>query len=369
MKKLYRNAIILTIAFCFSAAGFVVIDADAQTKNVGKSTSAPKTKKSPAKATPKPAPKSTPTADTKTEKSLTNPKPAPLLQIIVAATASRIRQQPKTNSAQLSLVKLGKILPVSEKNAAWYRVEYAAGRSGWISKTIVKDYETERRDDIYLEIADKYSKSKTLDFATASEVYEFLGTAQLLVRKDNLQSDLSLRRLRFLSAALRAIPFGKGEQFPYKTFLKANEKYLVYSDPSAEWYVRSELFWELHTKYSALPIAEEIAWEAAKNPLPGECEGYVNCQLYALRATEAEYLNFYPNGKYSQKALELVTANFAMMIAEMNNKETFTPLADISDRAEFNRFLTELRTIISKVADVDKAKPLQQINQLGEGYK
>ena len=405
MKKLYRNVIILTIAFCFSAAGFVGINADAQIKTA-KLTSTPKAKKSPTvavKATPKPtakpksaatqkpAVKSTPTAKTKTSPTKTEkspakskpptavtkpsatpqptPKSAALSQIIVTATASRIRQQPKTNSAQLSFVKLGKLLPVSEKNAAWYRVEYAAGKSGWISKTIVKDYETEQRDEIYREIADKYSKSKTPDFATAAEVCEFLGAAQLLVRKDNLKADLSLRRLRLLSAALRAIPFGKGEQFPYKPFLKANEKDVIYSDPSAEWFVRSELFWELHNKYSALPVAEDIAWEAAKNPIPGECEGYVNCQLYVLRATEGEYLNFYPNGKYSRKALELVTANFEILVAGMNNKETFTPLADISDRAEFNRFLTELRTIISKIADVDKAKPLQQINQLGEGYK
>lgn len=369
MRKLYRTLIVVIVAGCFFA-GFIDENTGAQTRSVAKTTPTPKTS---VKATSKTNAKISPAKSDKSSiKTADNSKPAQKRtaeQIIVVATASRIRRQPKTNSAQLSQVTLGKLLPVFEKNAAWYRVEYAEGKSGWISKTIAKDYETDRRDDIYHEIADRYSKNKTLDFATAAEVFEFLRMAQVLVKTDSLKADLSFRRLRVLNAALKAVPSGKSEQFPYKNFLKANEKDLVYSDPSGKWYVRSNLYWDLHNKYVALPIAEEIAWEAARNPIPGECEGYVNCQLHALRAMESEYLKFYPNGKYSRQALEIVTAGLGMMVAEMNDKDTFTPLADISERAEFNRFLTELRTIISKVADVAKAKTLQQINQLGEGYK
>ena len=361
MKKSYRNILIVTIAICFSAAGFVGEETSAQTKTV-KSTPTPKSVKSPtttAKTTPKPTPK------------LKTPASQPVTgeQIIVTATASLVRREPKTSSAQLSPVKLGKTLPVSEKNAGWYKVEYAAGKSGWIPKTAAKDFAAERRDELYREITEKYSKSKTLDFATASEVSEFLETAQAFVKKDSLKADLSLRRLRVLKGALKAIPAGKGERFPYKNFLKANGKDLVYSDSSGEWYVRSDLYWEIHSRFTALPIAEEIAWEAAQNPTPSECEGYVNCYLYRLRATDGEYLNFYPNGKYSKKALTNITSLLQPIIADLNEKSVYTPPADISDRAEFNRFLTELRTIISKMPDIAKAKTLQQINQLGEGYK
>jgi hypothetical protein len=404
MKKLYRNIIVLIAAICFSVAGFTGENASAQTKIKVKSTPTPKSKKSPTttvKETPKPTPKpkatkpavksTTPVKTTKsTTKTATNnkttnsntkasttPKPTPkptqkpavIGQVIITSTASRIRQQPKTNSAQLSTVKLGKTLPVSEKTEAWYRVQYAEGKSGWISKTIAKDFDTDKRDEIYREIIDKYSGKKTLDFATASELAEFLKIAQVMVKTDKLKADLGIKRLRFLSAALKAIPFGKGEQPPYKTFIKGHEKEVVYSDPSAQWYVRSDAFWELHNKFTALPVAEEIAWEAAQNPIPGECEGYVNCYLYLLRATDAEYLNFYPNGKYSKKALSNITNMLEPMVADINGKSVYTPPTDISDRAEFNRFLTELRTIISKMPDVEKAKTLQQINLLGEGYK
>lgn len=424
MKNLYRNGIVLVLASCFLAFN-IGAAAEAQTKTSKKTAPTPATKKSPAKDAKKdvkesPKSKTAQTAKTNSkslpmssktsskskpnttaQKEKSNPKskadnnqkskkennstsrkannseptpkteskPSGSEQRIVVVTDSRIRQQPKSNAPQLSLVKIGKLLPVFEKNGAWHRVEYENGKSGWIPNSLTRDYENDNRDEIYQEIADKYVKNKSLDFATAAEVSDFLRTAQVLVRRDETKADLGLKRLRILAAAMKAVPSGKGGTFPYRTFLQAHEKEVVYSEPSGMWLVRSDVFWELHGKYMQLPVAEEIAWKAAQNDIPGECEGYVNCRLYVLRAMEGEYLNFYPNGKYSRQALELVTMNLGVMVADMNDKTTFTPLADISDRAEFNRFLTELRTIISKIPDADKAKPLQHINRLGEGYK
>ena len=397
MRNLYRNSVILLFAGCFLAFNLIgETTADAQTRQsiVKTPTPTPKKKKSPTiiKTTPKPTPKSSPVKKTaktsvktksttaqkdksdstsKTaDESKPTPKPSPSGQIIVAAAVSRIRQQPKLNSPQLTVVKLGRTLPVYEKTATWYQVEYASGKIGWISKTLIKDFDSADRDAIYREIADKYVKNKSLDLATASEVLEFLREAQALVKKDALKAELGLKRLRVLGSTLKTIPFGKSEENPYKNFIKANEKEIVYSDPSGEWLVRSDLFWELHGRYVAsAAIAEDIAWAAAQNPIPGECEGYVNCNLYQIRATDGEYLNFYPNGKYSKNALKNITDLLAVMVADVNDKQVFTPPSDISDRAEFNRFLTELRTIISKMPDVEKAKTLKQISQLGEGYK
>ena len=393
MRRLYRNGIVVALAACFLSFNFIGGEAanarEMPKPNAKTPTPSPTKKKSPApkptakivlKATPKPtktASKTTPAITQKdknnsTVKTAPTPKSTPKAeaeQIIVVATASRLRQQPSASAPQVSLVRIGKTFPIAEKNAAWYRVEYETGKSGWISKTVVKNFDTASRDGIYREIADRYAKNKSLDFGSAAEVSDFLLTAQAFPKKDALKAELGFKRLRILVAAMKSIPFGKSDSSPYKQFLKAHDKEVVYSEPSGEWLVRSELFWDLHGRFIQLPVAEDIAWAAAKNDLPGECEGYVNCQLYALRQMEGEYLNFYPNGKYTRQALEITAASLGMMIANMNNKETFTPLADISDRAEFNRFLTELRTIISKVADIDKAKPLQQIKQLGEGYK
>lgn len=289
-------------------------------------------------------------------------------QIIVSATSARVRSEPNAGAATVSIVKVGTILPVREENSIWYRVRLDDDRSGWISKQTANDFDEEKRAEIYRRIADKYYKSK-LDFGNAAEVFDFLSAAAAAVKERDAQADLSFRRLVALSQALKSVPFGKADENPYKNFLAANEKEVVYSDPSGEWLVRSDIFWETHARFKDAPAGEEIAWLAAQNALPGECEGYLNCYIYLLRVTDGEYLNFYPSGKYARKSLQNIASLLDPIVADLKGKTVYSAATDISDRAEFNRLLTELRTIISKVPLVEKAKPLQQINQIGEGFR
>lgn len=290
-------------------------------------------------------------------------------QIIVSTTSARLRSAPDTGANTVSTINIGKILTVIEEKPAWSKVQISGDESGWISKSIVSDFNEEKRAGIYRAIIDKYFKNNKLSFADASQIFDFLKTTFPQVKNNDDKADLSFKRLSALKAALSAIPFGKGTQNPYKEFLDANEKEVVYSEPSAEWLARSDLIWELHGQYKDLPVGEEIAWMGAQNPLPGECEGYVNCYLYLLRVTEGEYLNFYPNGKYSKKSLQNITGILEPIAADLKNKSIYTAATDISDRAEFNRLLTELRTIISKVPYVEKAQTIKQINQIGEGFR
>ena len=56
---------------------------------------------------------------------------------------------------------------------------------------------------------------------------------------------------------------------------------------------------------------------------------------------------------------------------QMAEKKIYTGPSDVSDRAEFNRLLAELRTIVSKLpfSESEKQKTIQQINQIAEGYR
>jgi len=247
-------------------------------------------------------------------------------------------------------------------------VRLADGKSGWVSKQIAVDYDDAKRAGIYQKIAGKYSKDK-MDFGSAAQIFDFLTAASAEVKETDAQADLSFRRLLVLSRALRAVPVGKAEENPYKNFLRTNEKEVVYSEPSGEWMVRSDVLWETHARFKNSAVGEEIAWLAAQTSLPGECEGYVNCYIYLLRVTDGEYLNFYPNGKYARKSLQNITSLLDPIVADLKGKTVYTAATDISDRAEFNRLLTELRTIISKIPFVEKTKALQQINQIGEGFR
>lgn len=399
MTKIYRNSIVLALAGCFLAFNFIGESAEARFDNSAMPT--PTAKKSPAKpskddsksnakpkATPAAKAKSTPKPTPPAAKNKTNQKTADAKikppakssdapktgaktgeQIIVTATNVTVRQQASAKAAKLVSVRLGKIMPVVKRGSSFYQVEYENGKSGWISTSYTRDFDGDKRETVYREIGDKYAKTKKIEMANAAEVTEFLQSAQAFAKTDEARVDFAFKRFQFIAAALKAIPFGKGEQFPYKNFIKANERDVVYSEPSGEWYVRAESLWDLHGKFVKTPIAEEIAWTAANTTIAGECEGYINCYLYNIRAMDGEYINFYPNGKHTQQALINIGNYLEPFVADIKDKTVYTPPSDISDRAEFNRFLTELRAIVSKPSNIEKNKVLKQINDLGEGYK
>lgn len=381
IRKIHRNLIVLGLAICFLAFNFIGKQANAESYGVSGTMPTPPIKKVPAKAAkadarvaPKLSPTAKKTVDAKSKPSAKSMDAPPSTaktgeQIIVTATNVIVRQQASAKSARLASVKLGKILPIVKRGPSFYQVEYESGKSGWISTTYTRDFDPEKREAVYREIGDKYSKAKKIEIENAAEVTEFLRSAQAFAKTDEVRADLNFKRLRFIAAALKTIPFGKGEQFPSKNFIKANEKDVVYSEPSGEWYVRAESLWDLREKFATTAVAEEIAWTAANTKIPGECEGYINCYLYNIRSADGEYLNLYPNGKYAQQALINIGKYLDPFIADISEKTVYTPPSDISDRAEFNRFLTELRAIVSKPSNIEKNKVLKQINDLGEGYK
>ncbi|HSK73928.1 MAG TPA: SH3 domain-containing protein [Pyrinomonadaceae bacterium] len=410
MKNLNRNFFILAAAICFSVFGFIGEKTTAQTKTAAKSTSTPKAKKSPttaaksssktstdsktaktssvqkiasknsastkqsakvptdtksSKDTKKTVAKETSKTTAKTSNSSQAKTDEQKPQIIVSVTSARVRSEPNLNASTLRYAKIGTIFPVLDKNESWSQIQLSDGESGWISKTIISDFAAASRENIYRQIADKYLQRKSLDFTTASQVFEFLNRAE----KETKAADLSFKRLLALRAALQAIPIEKMQENPYKNFTENYKNEIVYSEPSAQWHVRSDIFWQLHNANKDKPLGEEIAWQAAQNPIPGECEGYINCYLYLLRVTEGEYLNFYPNGKYSRQAVKNIGDLLEPIAADAKIKQVYYAATDITDRAEFNRTLAELRTIISKLPFIEKQKALQQINSIAEGFR
>src|SRR5688572_18906069 len=82
------------------------------------------------------------------------------------------------------------------------------------------------------------------------------------------------KRLVALRNKLAKIPMERLGREPHKSLIRRNRKDIVYSDPAGQWFVRSDRFWNLAEKNKRRPFADDIAWTAAENPLPGECEGY-----------------------------------------------------------------------------------------------
>lgn len=292
-------------------------------------------------------------------------------QIIVTDVSARIRSQAKTGAPEMMHPKLGTVLKVAEKTPAWYRVQFTDGAktsSGWISAISVNDLKPSAKDQIYRQIADRYYKPEGMDFTTASELYEFLNSVSADTSATD-SAELELKKLLALRSALRSIPPEKTNEKPYSDFLKAQEKSVVYSEPAGEWYANSNLFWDLHKKYESSPLADRIAWEGAQNPLPGECEGYVNCYLFYARMTSGEYLSLHPTGKNSLEALNNITNFLEPIAAGIGGNSSYNGPTDVTDRAEFNNLIAEMRTIISRLPLTEKEKPLQLLKKIAEGFR
>jgi hypothetical protein len=296
---------------------------------------------------------------------------AELPQIIVTTFSVPVRSQAKPDAATLSNVKLGTVLRVTEKNPAWYKVQYSTGGQtsvGWVSANSVNDLSSSGKTEIYRQIVERNYKPQ-MDFESASEFYEFTSKVGGELDASDKSAEIQLKRLLALRSALKTIPADKRENSPYKEFLKTQEKEIVYNEPAGQWLVVSNEFWDLHNKYKRSTVSDSIAWEAANNPLPGECEGYVNCYLFDMRMRFGEYLNLHPNGKNAAEALKNMTDYLSPIVADLQAKAVYNGPSDVTDRAEFNNLIAELRTIIARLPFVEKEKTLQQLRQIAEAYR
>jgi hypothetical protein len=296
---------------------------------------------------------------------------AELPQIIVTSFSVPVRSQAKADAAMLSNVRLGTVLKVTEKNPAWYKVQYSDGGKttlGWISANAVNDLNAAGKNEIYRQIVERNYKPQ-MDFESASEFYAFLSSVNGELETSDKSAEIELKRLLALRSALKTIPADRRETAPYKDFLKAQEKEIVFNEPAGEWLVVSNEFWNLHTKYKKWTVSDTIAWEAANNPLPGECEGYVNCHLFDMRMRFGEYLNLHPNGQRAAEALRNMTDYLSPIVSDAAQKTVYNGPTDVTDRAEFNNLIAELRTIVARLRFVEKEKTLQQLRIIAEAYR
>ena len=201
--------------------------------------------------------------------------------------------------------------------------------------------------------------------AVAIALASTVGSAQSLAAATR-----EYKRLVNLGVALRKIPFARQDRPPHKAFIKKNAKDIVYSEPAGEWMVRSNRYWDLQKKYKDLSIADQIAWTAAENSLPGECEGYVPCTLSVVRMTYGEYLKLYPKGTYSRKALQQVVGSLTYIVDDLTSaNRSYEGPTEKSEREEFAKAINELRAIVTRVSHPEKAKALTQIKQIEDAFK
>jgi hypothetical protein len=296
---------------------------------------------------------------------------------IAIASGVRLRSAPSITASEITRLQFGAIVqelertPSAEKIGGvedyWYRVATADGQQGWAFGSLVVPFDPSRKADTYRRIVAERLKVESASFTDLADLARFLSVATTEVAERDARAELELATLLAMKRAAASIPIDQQKQPQYQTWIKAQGNNLVYSEEAGQWLVWSDLFWELHKKESSLPIADRIAWEAARNPLPGECEGYLPCHFSALNHTDGKYLELYPRGVYAEEALKNIAEDLGQEGFDTLTKSSERPPAE--ERGEAIKELAKLRPIVMKAVGSKKAKVLELISGYEKYYR
>jgi hypothetical protein len=297
--------------------------------------------------------------------------------LIVKASGARLRERPDTGAAEVGRLQLGAVVTVFERAADktkvgaaedyWYLVAAQGGARGWVFGALVAPFDPARREEIYVKLAKERASNAAASFAELSDLVRFLDRATKEVTRRDALGELELARLVALARSLASFSMQDQEKPPYKSWTAEHEREIVYSEPSGQWLVRADLFWNLQRKYRDLPLAERAAWEAAQTALPGECEGYLPCHLGTETMTNGNYLKLYPRGAHADAAL----ANIAELLGQITEDlRGSTPVYNVAreDRAELRKTIAMLRAQIASTASPKKAGLLRQLEAIARRF-
>jgi hypothetical protein len=283
---------------------------------------------------------------------------------ITTASAVRARTGPQFAAQEVGRLKLGTIVnalarsaeqdQIGAKKDYWYRVNLPTGESGWVFGGLLKDYDPAHRGEILRQIIDERLTVEQMTAEDGMDLYNFVLSALTETKDAGARGELELSKLLALSRWFGGIPIEQRERPPYSLWVKAHEREVVYSEPSGQWLVRSGLYWDLERKYKGTSVGERIAWAAAQNPLPGECESDEVCQFMYVFETDGKYLEAYPTGAHAGEAM----ANLEVALSSEGVKSVLNSKSTEQDaavqRSELKKAIAALRVSVGKAQGTEK---------------
>ena len=291
---------------------------------------------------------------------------------ITTVSAMRVRKAPQTAAEEILRLKLGTVVnavarsanqdTLNGKTEYWYRVNLPNGDSGWLFGGLLLDYNAQQRPRLLRQIIEARLPAENTDFSDRQEIYT-LAAASITETKDaNTRAEFELLKLLALANSAAAFPDNLENKSPYREWLKTHAAEVVRNEFAGGYNLRSELLWNLETKYHSLPIADRIAWAAAENPEPSDCEGDEVCDFFRT-ATEIKYLSVHPNGAHAAEALKnLADALTDGVITEAN--ASGGDKYAVEARTALKKELASLRRALAKTSAAEKADLVKKLSRV-----
>lgn len=291
---------------------------------------------------------------------------------ITMVSAMRARRAPKVTAEEIVRLKLGTVVNViarspdqdtiGGKTDYWYRANLPNGQTGWLFGGLLLDYNAREREAILRQIIETRLKAENTDFSDRQEIYSLAASAISDAKDVNSRAEFELLKLLALARWAQTFPDELRDKSPYREWRGAHAAEVVPNEFAGGYNVRSELIWDLEKKYHTLPIKDRIAWEAAQNPQPSDCEGDEVCGFFRLEG-EIKYLSLHPNGAYAAEALRNFTAALTDDVITRANAKGGDKYAREEQQA-LRKVLTSLRLAVAKTSAAEKTELLKKLARI-----
>lgn len=288
---------------------------------------------------------------------------------ITTVSAMRVRKAPQVSGEEMLRLKLGTVVnaiarsahqdTVSGKTDYWYRVNLPNGESGWLFGGLLLNYSAPQRSQLLRDIIEARLKAENTDFADRQEIYDLAASAVKESKDVNTRAAFELLKLLALANWAVTVPEHLRHKSPYREWYKTHAAEVVLNEFAGGYNLRSDLLWNLESRYHTLPIADRIAWEAAQNPQPSDCEGDEVCHFFLI-ADEIKYLSLHPNGAHAAEALRNLTETLTEQVITTANS-TGGDKYEVERRTDLRRALASLRLAVTKTSAAEKSELLKKL--------
>lgn len=297
---------------------------------------------------------------------------------ITTVSAMRARTGPQVAAEEVMRLKLGTVVSAVARSATqdtiggktdyWYRVNLPNGQTGWLFGGLLLDYDSRQREQLFRQIIESRLKAENTEFADRQEIYNLAASAIDEIKDANTRAEFELLKLLALANWAVTVPNDKRDKSPYREWHKAHDAEVIENEFGGGYNLRTDLLWSLETKYHALPIADRIAWEAAQNPQPSDCESDEVCTFFVLGEGQIMYLNLHPSGAHAVEALQSLAELLTDEVINTANSKGGDKYA-VEQRTALKKGLASLRLAVAKTTAPEKAELLKKLNRIAPAVR
>ena len=294
---------------------------------------------------------------------------------ITTVSAMRVRREPQISAEEVIRLKVGTVVEaiarstnqdtVGGKTDYWYRVNLPNRQTGWLFGGLLLDYSVPERHMLLRQIIESRLKAENTDFADRQEIYNLAAGAINETQDANTRAEFELLKLLALANWVVVVTNEQRDKSAHREWHRAHGAEVIPNEFGGGYNLRSELLWQLEAKYHRLPIADRIAWAAAENPQPSDCEGDAVCHLFVFEGA-IKYLNLHPNGAHAAEAVKNLNELITEEVIKRANDKGGDQYA-VEERTNLRKLFASLRAALAKTSAVEKAEILKKLQRVTPG--